>query len=198
MLLRTIDTPQDPLHLARGRVHEAGGPGRRSFALMQAARTGGLVIWIQPAHVPEHLMPWNLPQRLVHRIITLRPASEPDLLWSVEECLRSTAPALVIAEPQKPLSLTAGRRLQLAAETGRTTGLMLIQKDGGSNATQTRWHCAPAADDRHADSTLQSWALSKNKSGTLGSWRVSWDDKAHSIRVVSASGERSRIQDAPL
>jgi protein ImuA len=198
MLLKQVPLPEDPLLLAPHRVHEAGGPGRRSFAVLQAARMKGLVIWVQPAHVTELPMPWSLPQRLANRLILLRAPNETELLWSVEESLRSTAPALVIAEPQKPLSLTAGRRLQLAAEAGRTTGLMLIREGGGSNATETRWHCAPAADAERRDSTLQDWTLNKNKKGTLASWRVCWDDKTHALRVVSTVGERSCAADAPL
>ncbi len=203
MLLKHEVAQADPLQLAAHRVHEAGGPGRRSFAVLQAAQMKGQVLWVQPAHVAEHLMPWSLPDRLANRILLLRANSETDLLWSVEEALRATAPALVIAEPQKPLSLTAGRRLQLAAEAGRTTGLLLIFENGGSNAAETRWHCAPAADpgapgsDR-PDSTLQDWSLNKNKKGTIGHWRVCWNDKTHALRVVSTAGERSCPADATL
>lgn len=190
--------PTDPLHLATHRVHDAAGPGRRTFAVLQAARTAGLVIWIRPSHVAEHLMPWALPARLANRLILLRADSETDVLWCMEETLRSTAPALVIAEPQKPLSLTAGRRLQLAAEAGRTTGLLLIREDGGSNASETRWHCDTLADPEAQDSTLQEWSLNKNKKGTLGRWRVCWNDKAQSLRMVSPVGERSCPADAAL
>ena len=188
----------DPLRLAAHRVHDAEGPARRSFAVLQAARMPGLVIWITPAHVTEHLMPWALPARLANRLILLRAGGETDLLWCMEEALRSTAPALVVAEPQKPLSLTAGRRLQLAAEAGRTTGLLLIREDGGSNASETRWHCDTVADPTAQDSTLQDWSLNKNKKGTLGRWRVCWNDKAQSLRVVSPVADRSCAADAAL
>lgn len=188
----------DPWHLAAHRVHDAAGPARRSFAVLQAAGTPGLVIWITPDHLAESLMPWALPARLANRLILLRAGGETDLLWCMEETLRSTAPVLVIAEPQKPLSLTAGRRLQLAAEAGRTTGLLLIREDGGSNASETRWHCDTLADPGAPDSTLQEWSLNKNKKGTLGRWRVCWNDKAQSLRVVSPVGERSCPADAAL
>ena len=108
---------------------------------------------------------------------------------AAEEALRSEGVGLVIAEPEKPLSLIAGRRLQLAAEAGRTTGLMLIREGQGSNAAETRWHCAPNASERR-DSTLHQWALSKNKKGTLGTWTVHWNGKTAAVHPVSATGKR--------
>lgn len=182
--------PADPLTLHPDRVHEAAGPGRRSFGLFQAARHAGPVVWIAPAHLPEGLLPAGLPQGLAERLYLLRPEGEIDLLWSVEECLRAAPVALVVAEPQKPLSLTAGRRLQLAAETGRTTGLMLLC-DEGSNAAETRWTCAPAASP-DADSTLHHWFLNKNKKGTTGNWTVNWDGASAAFDLVSTAGKRDQ------
>lgn len=63
---------------------------------------------------------------------------------------------LTIAGPEKPLSLTAGRRMQPAAETRGSAGLMLIHEGTGSNAAETRWDCAPMPGTA-ADSTLHRW-----------------------------------------
>lgn len=87
----------------------------------------------------------GLPDGVGQKLHIIRPVSEADLLWAVEESLRSKGTGLVIAEPEKPLSLTAGRPHQLAAETGQTTGLVLICKGQCSNAAETRWHCAAIA-----------------------------------------------------
>lgn len=184
-----------PVALAPKRVHEAEGPGRRAFALWQAARHDGALIWVLPAHAPHLPMLRGLPEGVGARLHVLRPASELDLLWSVEECLRSPGVALVIAEPEKPLSLIAGRRLQLAAEAGQTTGLMLIREGQGSNAAETRWHCAPIAGER--DSTLHCWNLRKNKRGTTGTWTVDWDGKTAALHLVCAAGERNQPAQAP-
>ena len=100
------------------------------------------------------IIAWNTHEQL-HLI---RPVGETDLLWCVEEALRSDPVSRVIAEPEKPLALTVGRRLQLPAEAGRTTGLMLIRQNAGSNATETRWNCDPLP-ATSADSTLHQWAL---------------------------------------
>ncbi|MDB5657910.1 MAG: hypothetical protein JWS10_525, partial [Cypionkella sp.] len=117
----------DPLALVAARVHEAQSRGRRAFALFQAARISGVIVWIIPAHIPELPFLGALPAGVNERLHLFRTTGETDLLWSVEETLRSPAVGLVIAEPQQSLSLTAGRRLQLAAESGQTCGIMLIR-----------------------------------------------------------------------
>ncbi len=185
----------DPFALRPARVHEAGGRGRHAFALFQALRHPGPLIWISPAHAPELPMLRGLPQGVGERLHLLRPVGETDLLWCIEEALRAAPVGLVIAEPEKPLSLTAGRRLQLAAEAGRSTGLLLIREGAGSNATETRWHCAPMASPA-PDSTLHHWALNKNKRGTTGSWDLNWHGTTAAFHLVSEAGERHQPQDA--
>ncbi len=108
-----------------------------------------------------------------------------------EEALRSAAVPLVVATLTKPLGLTEGRRLQLAAREGKSTGLAIIPEGMGSNAAETRWRCNPVFEARQypQDSTLQKWALIKNKSGTLGVWHVRWDRAARRLVMVSPAGE---------
>ena len=185
-----------PFALRAHRVHEAQGPGRRAFAPFQAAHHPGPLVWVLPAHLPEQPMLHGLPEGVGARLHILRPVGETDLLWCIEESLRSPAVALVVAEPQKPLSLTAGRRLQLAAESGATTGLLLIREGAGSNATETRWHCAPLAGER-ADSTLHRWDLIKNKKGTIGSWVLDWNGETAAVDMVSEAGKRCQPPPSP-
>ena len=180
--------------LKRGRTHEACGPGARVFAAAQARAP---VIWIYPRHAPERLMPSGLARFLPPAdLITAEGAREIELLWLAEEALRSGAAGLVVAELTEPLGLTPGRRLQLAAEAGGATGLMLIRDGAGCNAAETRWHCAPEP-GTGADSTRHRWSLIKNKSGTLGEWTVDWDDAARRMRVVPPAGERPVAARAP-
>jgi len=192
--LRLQTSPTDPFDLRPHRVHEAEGRGRRAFALFQAARHPGPLVWILPAHVPELPMLRGLPQGVGERLHLLRPTGETDLLWCLEEALRAAPVGLVIAEPEKPISLTAGRRLQLAAEAGRSTGLTLIREAAGSNASETRWTCAPVA-SAVADSTLHQWDLNKNKKGTLGSWVVNWNGASAAVHMVSEARERHEPAD---
>lgn len=191
-----LKPPEDPLTLRPRRVHEAEGPGRRLFAILHAARQPGPIFWILPAHVPETPMLWGLPQGVADRLHLIRAKGETDLLWATEEVLRCANVGAVLAEPEKPMGLTAGRRLQLAAEAGRTLGLMLIRQGQGSNATETRWSCAPVA--ANADSTPQRWSLIKNKIGTLGDWTVDWDGASAAFHMVPKAGERPRLAEPPL
>ena len=114
---------------------------------------------------------------------------------SLAESAPALVPRLVIAEPQPPLSLTAGRRLQLAAEAGGTTGLMLIRDGQGSNAAETRWRCDPVA--AGPDSTLHRWSLIKNKSGTIGFWTVDWNGATAAVHLVSPAGKRDQPEGSP-
>ena len=156
-----------------------------------------LALWLVGLHVgyvllfrSKSVLPMlrGLPREVGERLHLLRPAGETDLLWCVEEALRAAPVGLVVAEPAKPLSLTAGRRFQLAAEAGNTTGLMLIREGAGSNATETRWLCEPMAGAM--GSTLHRWSLIKNKRGTTGSWILGWNGETAAVDMVSALGER--------
>lgn len=192
--LRQQSAATDPFNLHPRRVHEAEGRGRRAFALFQAVRHPGPLIWIAPAHIPELPMLRGLPRGVGERLHLFRPDGETDLLWCIEEALRAAPVSLVIAEPAKPMSLTAGRRLQLAAEAGRTTGLLLIRQDAGSNATETRWKCEPLASTA-ADSTLHQWDLNKNKKGTTGSWVLNWNGASAAVHMVSKARQRHEPAD---
>ncbi len=64
--------------------------------------------------------------------------SSTDILWAAEEALREGAVGMVIAEITD-LDLTASRRLQLAAETGRSLGLALRPATKTTTASVTRW-----------------------------------------------------------
>lgn len=176
--------------LLSSRIHEAFGPAALGFALMQAAQRPGMVALLVPEHRAETVLPAGFRRILPpERVAVIRAGSDADLLWAVEEALRAAALGFVIAVWDKPLSLTQGRRLQLAAEAGRTTGILLIPEGGGSNAAETRWHCTPLW--QPAESTLMRWSLIKNKKGTCESWVVRWDATAGAITVVSETGERS-------
>ncbi|WP_290689828.1 MULTISPECIES: ImuA family protein [unclassified Haematobacter] len=185
----------DPLTLISGRVHEAEGRNRRTFSLLQAVRYRRPVIWILRDHMRERPMPCGLPQGVAERLLIVTPGNETDLLWCFEEALRSRPVDLVIAEPERALSLMEGRRFQLAAEAGRSTGLLLIREGQGSNAAETRWHCEalPGA----PDSTLHRWSLNKNKKGTLKSWTVHWNGATAAFHLVPEARERHEPQEAP-
>ncbi|WLD56844.1 translesion DNA synthesis-associated protein ImuA [Salinispirillum sp. LH 10-3-1] len=57
------------------------------------------------------------------KLLIIRPESVRDLLWTLEESLRTGSCSAVMAWPNT-LSSTETRRLQLAAETGKTLGFL--------------------------------------------------------------------------
>lgn len=129
-----------------GRVHEACGRARRVLAAMLAGATGGPVVWAQPAWDRDRLYPPGLAAFCdPGRIVLARGRSPADLLWVVEESLRSGAVALAVAELAEPPGLTPVRRLHLAAEAGggRALGLLLTPGTGGAAGVESRWHLSP-------------------------------------------------------
>ncbi len=166
------------------RAHEVCGAGAYVFASIACGVAGGSALWISQDHQQERLHPDGVatfcnPERLIYA----SGKTQTDVLWMTEEALRSGAVRVVVAQLTKPIDLTAGRRLQLAAEAGKTLGVFLIPEGMGSNAAETRWRCSPHFDAE--DSTLHRWQLIKNKSGTLGDWVVRWDEQARRVIVVS-------------
>lgn len=176
-----------PACLLQGRVHEALGPAASGFALIQAVRqTAGPVLWIRPANQPAVVMPDGLVDILSPaRLLLAQTTQESDSLAIAEEALKDGAIPFVIIQTTKPLNLREGRRLRLAARAGGTTGLCLIGEGQGSNAAETRWHCASVFEAGIPDSTLMRWEITKNKTGTLRVWHVRWDRQAHRLDMVS-------------
>ena len=175
----------------QGRVHEVCGPSSVSFAAVLMTRLNGPVLWVREAHRTEHLNPLGLMMFFdPARLLSANASHQVDRLAVAEEALRAGALSLVVVEITKPLGLTAGRRLQLAAKAGNSIGLCLIPEGMGSNAAETRWRAAPILNDMAGDSTFFQWSLIKNKSGTCGAWNVRWDHKTRRVDVVSPAGQR--------
>ncbi|MBQ4827198.1 hypothetical protein J4729_22010 [Leisingera sp. HS039] len=140
--------------LEHGRVHEACGPARHSFALWLAAAAQdiapGPVLWLPPPQGGKQLNPDGMAEfASPARFLFLQAARTEDQLWAMEEALRSGAAALVVAELAEPPAITPVRRLHLAAEAGgrfgpAPLGLLLTPGTGGAQGIESRWHLAPA------------------------------------------------------
>src|SRR5271170_925066 len=78
------------------------------------------------------------------RLILVQAGHETEVLWAMEEGLRTPGLAAVVGELHA-LDVTAGRRLQLAAEAGGGTGLVLRPADvqAGAGAACSRWRVGP-------------------------------------------------------
>lgn len=181
-----------PLPLRPARVHEACGPAATGFAAVACAQSKGHLLWLREGWQAGTLDPAGLSAFCdPARVLIARTKDQTDTLAVAEEALKDGAVALVVIETTRPLDLREGRRLQLAAKAGPSTGLCLIPEGAGSPATETRWHCTPVFDPAEpTDSTLMRWEIIKNKSGTTGAWHVRWNRAAHRLDVVSPVGER--------
>ena len=138
--------------LLRGALHEifADDAGiATAFCALLAGRLAGdtenhTILWCE--------RPWALDAGALYgpallqfgidpaRMILVRPRRDTDALWAMEEGLRCGRVAAVIGEITD-MSLTASRRLQLAAEETGVTALMLRPKTDKPtpSAAVTRW-----------------------------------------------------------
>lgn len=186
--------------LPRARLHEidaaAGDGAPAGFAATLVARlTGsdGLALWCRPSSGAEAGAPYGpalarfgvAPDRLL--FVAARRA--PDVLWAMEEGLRARRFAVVIGEAGAP-DLTATRRLQLAAEAGGSTALLLVTPRAGRlSAAVTRWQVNPRPAERPE---VASWqlALMRCRGGGRGTWHVEWSHEALHLRVLAALADR--------
>ena len=132
--------------LARGAVR--GEPG------VSGPAASGVIVWCDPE---GELYPPALAARGISldRLFLLRP-KPADLNWAVAECLRCKGVSAVVAAVPR-LSRVEARRLQLAAECGGGTGILLRPTGSGADvyAAATRWLVRPAPGER----TLQRWTI---------------------------------------
>lgn len=151
--LREVDTRLPGGGLALGALHEVAGGGNGAldgaaaalFVAGIAARLKGKALWcltrpdlFAPAIAQAGLLP--------DRVIYVEAGDEKSVLGCFEEGLRHGGLGCVVAELAQ-LSMTASRRLQLAAEASGTMGLALRRwrrqaeaaDFGQPTAASTRW-----------------------------------------------------------
>ncbi|MBY5539232.1 damage-inducible mutagenesis protein [Rhizobium leguminosarum] len=178
--VREIDERLPNGGLAYGAVHEFAGGGAGAidgaaaalFAAGVAARTKGKVVWCLAR--PDLFAP-ALAQVGLHpdRVIYVEAIREEYVLESFEEALRFGGLGAVVAELVR-LPMVASRRLQLAAESSGTIGLIV-----------RRWRRpTEAADFGHPTAAASRWRISVLPSEPLpvpGIGRARW--LAELIRV---------------
>lgn len=164
------------LSLPLARTHEICGPARHTLAMLIAAAAHGPIFWVAPAWHSDTLNPDGMrPLLQPQRFTFLTPTRAGDVLWTLEEVLRSGAVPLVVGDIPAPPSLTAVRRLHLAAETGAAEGpgaplcLLLTPGEGGAPGIETRWHMAPAHTPQ-----ARAWHLERRRARTAppGFWTL--------------------------
>jgi len=167
--LKAIDRHLPEGGLALGALHEVAGGGHGAingaaaalFTAGVAARTRGKVLWcvmrpdlFAPALAQAGLVP--------DRVIYVEAGDEKSVLICFEEGLRHGGLGAVVAEVAR-LSMTASRRLQLAAEGSGTIGIAI-----------RRWRRpAEAADFGQPTASVTRWrvsALPRNPAACSRRW----------------------------
>ena len=149
-------SPSD-LGFLRGALHEVfaadAGVATAFCALLagRLVRDGNFILWCgQPRALDAgELYAPSLRAFGVdpERVILVRARRDADALWAMEEGLRSRSLAAAVGEVAE-LNLTAGRRLQLAAEAGGAAAIVLRPDRGtpSPGAAATRWRIGEPSD----------------------------------------------------
>jgi protein ImuA len=209
--LPTMDTHLPWKGLPRGGLHEFAGEGTdreqaaaaAGFAALWLAKLqkAGPVLWVARAaslkaiDLHAHgLRRFGIDPR---RLILVAARRDEEILWAMEEGLKSPGLSAVLGEIGK-LDLTASRRLQLAAEAGGVAAFAL-----------RRWRLMAAAEREAAQpiAALTRWRIAGLKGGSGGiHWRVdlarcrggqpgSWTlqqegaDGSHRVHAAPLSGD---------
>ncbi len=102
------------------------------------------VLWCRRNHdlYAPGLQRYGVP---IEHVLLAHPKNDTDMLWAMEEGLRSGAVAAVVGEADNP-SHTAFRRLQLAAERNGIPGFLLRAgtAERAAGPVTTRWSVTPA------------------------------------------------------
>ncbi|HLB96295.1 MAG TPA: hypothetical protein VJK90_01470, partial [Acetobacteraceae bacterium] len=202
--------------LAIGALHEAAGTGPDTehaaaaalFAAGALARLRGPVLWALPR---DDLFAPALAGVGLHPDRLILAAAGKQVLSVMEEGLRHRGLAGVVGELEGPLTLTASRRLQLAAEASGVTAIVLRRARrhddptlAEPNAAVTRWRLTalpsapplPQAPDIPGLGRAR-WRLDllRCRGGDPATWIVEACDATGHLALVAEFSDRSA---APL
>lgn len=176
------------LGLLRGRVHELCGAARTSLAALVLGAGTGPVIWISPGWVAERVYPAGLRDLTdPGRIIFARARRPEDVLWAMEEALRSGAAPVVLADLPAPPALTPVRRLHLACEAGGEVAhhrgrlpplaLLLTPEAGGAQGVESRWQMTAAPSGSTLTQSNSAWVMRRLRARMAppAAWSVTRD-----------------------
>ncbi|MEO6580973.1 MAG: protein ImuA [Sphingomicrobium sp.] len=201
--------------LATAALHEASGAsstlGDDAAATLFAAgiaarqsKTGGSILW---AFTRRDLFAPALHQAGLppHRIIYAECRRDEDVLAIMEEGLRHRSLAAVVGEIGR-VTMTATRRLQLAAENGGMTALMLRRwrRNGEDplfppSAAASRWRigCVPSQPMPVRGIARSRWRIElvRQRGGPPHEWIMEGTDEAGRLACTAESSHRSAAAD---
>jgi len=204
--------------LALGALHEVAGSGLdEEDGATAAAFVAGILARLLP---PQRVL-WCLAADDLYgpglaacglapeRLILMRGGTDQDVLWAMEEGLRSKALAAVVGEVAT-LSLSASRRLQLAAEASGTTALSLRRWRNADLARRqrlspiaavTRWRVKAIPGEARGEPGVGKprWqvALWRCRGGIPAEWIVEACDATGHVALAAALANRpARLRQA--
>ena len=179
-------------------VEFAAGPAL--FAAGILARRPGPVVWVLERR--DLFAPGLAAAGLHPGRVTYVEAGRQAALLVMEDALRHPGLAGVVAEVSSRITLTASRRLHLAAQAGGAMALVLRRQEQtkaalevGALAAVTRWRIGPEPSGpplSHAPGVpglgRLRWRLSllRSRGGRTGSWVVEASDASGRLGLVSA------------
>lgn len=186
------------LHEVTGPQHDTAAHGFAAAVLGRVMETPGHLLWCRVKRAAfDNGFPYG--PGLVHfglsasRIVFVEAESRSDALWAMEEGLHSRGLSAVYGEGIA-LDLTAGRRLQLAAETGKKTAIALTiaHKSSSVTAATTRWNVTTLPSAMGNDAPRSRWclALTRCRGGNAHSWIVEWDHETHGFDLAAPLADR--------
>jgi protein ImuA len=215
--LPDIDQHLPNAGLPLGMLHEIAGTGPETehataatlFIAGLVARLKGPVLWI--IHQPDLFAPGLAAVGLSPNHVIYAHAPQPAaVLLSMEEGLRAPGLAAVVAELPGKLTLTASRRLQLAAEASGVTAFVLRRSRrhddpvlGEPNAAITRWRLSalpsppPFPDAPDVPGLGPAWwrlDLIRCRGAEPASWVVEACDAKGRLRLAGPAGNQSAIR----
>jgi protein ImuA len=160
--LQALDELAPGQCFARGAIHELLSPARAPVPLTAAlllarcaAARSSAIVWCDPSRLlyPPALATAGID---LARLFILRPRNRAEESWALAEVLRCRGVGAAVASVGK-LTRVEARRLQLAAETGSSVGILLRPMGAVSStyAAATRWLVEPEAGER----TVQRWRI---------------------------------------
>ncbi len=212
--------------LARGALHEVFAADSGIATAFCALLAGRLAKDAENASVLWCERPWTLDAGALYgpallqfgidpaRLILVRVRRDNDALWAMEEGLRCGQVAAVVGELDD-ISLTASRRLQLAAEETGVTALSLRSKvdKPPPSAAATRWRLDAVTREKdqpranHNNDFLNTppalpglgaarWQaeLFRCRGGTSANWMMEWNDETGDLSVAAEIRNRPPVQ----
>jgi protein ImuA len=197
--------PLSCVHEVQGPCGDGAAPGFCAALLarlsqMKSSSDAAPVLWLeagQGLYLPG-LARYGLQPGQVFVVSNIRKSA--DRLWVLEEALRCGALAGVVAELDDA-DFTASRRLQLAAEAGGTTGLVLTEQhregQNGMASAVTRWQvgtmpsmeCRLNSGPPGVGDPCWDVALTHSRGGRADHWALEWQNETWNMLPADAAND---------